>query len=134
MVYNCNIAYDNTYLYSEIKTSPVEKIANLKAKQAKNHLVVGNTNDTKPLPLVNEIFLVDPHTNQVHSVIRQVIPSGDHSTGEIAVQELRQHLENNSGAEQPGLHHGVLHAFEHIKHQDEVILNLIRLCVLFGNI
>lgn len=60
-----------------------------------NELIVENANNEQDIPLVNEIFLIDPNTNKVHSVIRQIIPSGDKKIGELAVKQLRDHLENN---------------------------------------
>jgi hypothetical protein len=56
--------------------------------------MIDTSPDSRDLPLVNEIFLIDPQTNQVHSVIRQIIPSGDKNVGELAMQQLKHHLEN----------------------------------------
>ena len=65
-----------------------------KSKNVNNSFVIENSAEPKILPLVNEIFLIDPQTHQVHSVIRQIIPSGDQNVGELAVQQLKSHLES----------------------------------------
>lgn len=50
---------------------------------------IENSAEPKVLPLVNEIFFVDPQTHQIHSTIKQIILSGDQYVGELAVQQLK---------------------------------------------
>lgn len=69
-------------------------LLNLKQKMIDNELVIDNSNDSEMLPLMNEIFLIDPQTNKVHSLIRQIIPNGDQDVSELAVKHLKNHLES----------------------------------------
>jgi hypothetical protein len=54
-------------------------------------LIIENFAEEKKVPLINEIFLIDPQTNQIHSIIRQFIPSGDKEIGELAFQQLKKY-------------------------------------------
>lgn len=75
---NCNSMYD-----------PERTQFDVKYKNIDNSFVIENSAEPKVLPLVNEIFLIDPQTHQVHSMIKQIILSGDQYVGEMAVQQLK---------------------------------------------
>lgn len=90
------LGFETSNIYSDPITEQMANMAALKQQNIQNQLVVENTHDGEDIPLINEIFLIDPITNQVHSVIRQIIPSGNQDVGEMAVQQLKDHLEKGS--------------------------------------
>lgn len=81
-------------IYTDTLVERVQNATEIRQKELCKQLMIDTSPDSRDLPLVNEIFLIDPQTNQVHSVIRQIIPSGDKNVGELAMQQLKQHLEN----------------------------------------
>jgi hypothetical protein len=58
-------------------------------------LEIDHKNEPEDSKLVNEIFFIDPQTNQVHSIIRQMIPEGDQDVNELAIEQLKQHFEDD---------------------------------------
>jgi len=80
--YRSNTAVNRTK--SPLPFHPLSKGGNL--------LAIDTSAESRCLPLINEIFLVDPQTNQVHSIVRQLIPSGNQEVGDRAVRQLEQHL------------------------------------------
>ena len=90
-----------------------------------NELIVENANTEHELPLVNEIFLIDPQTNQVHSVIRQIIPSGDKNVGEMAVKQLKDHLESSNNVRKISHHNMDKHFIDSSMHNEVLIYILI---------
>lgn len=66
-----------------------------KDRDFQNKLKIDLKNNSEQIPMVNEIFLIDPQTNQVHSIIRQIIPNGDRGISEMAINQLKNHLEGD---------------------------------------